>query len=63
MTKIIEYLEGRPRNMFDDDIKKHNEKKKILYPLLSVGEVWCEVALLSICDNCEVTFNDPRGGF
>ncbi|KAJ2754265.1 hypothetical protein GGI19_002528 [Coemansia pectinata] len=38
--KIIEYLEGRLRSAFDDDIDKHNETKKILHPLLSVGEVW-----------------------
>ncbi|KAJ2865460.1 hypothetical protein GGH94_002229 [Coemansia aciculifera] len=61
--KIIEYLEGRPRNYYDDDINKHNETKRIIYPLLSVGEVWCEAALISICDNCEVVFNDAGGVF
>ncbi|KAJ2862821.1 hypothetical protein GGH94_004014 [Coemansia aciculifera] len=37
--KIVEYLEGRLRNAFDDDIDKHNETKKILHLLLSVGKV------------------------
>ncbi|KAJ2753385.1 hypothetical protein GGI19_003174 [Coemansia pectinata] len=63
VEKVIEYLVGHPRNSFDDDIKKHNKKKKILYPLLSVSEIWCEAALVSICDSCEVVFNDARGIF
>ncbi|KAJ2866335.1 hypothetical protein GGH94_001612 [Coemansia aciculifera] len=62
VEKIIEYLVGHPRNPFDDNIKKHN-KKNILYPLLSVSEIWCEAALVSICDSCEVVFNDARGIF
>ncbi|KAJ2065117.1 hypothetical protein GGI17_000528 [Coemansia sp. S146] len=56
--KIIEYLEGRLRNSLGDDIKQHNQKKKILYPLLSVSEARCEAAFVSICDDCEVIFND-----
>ncbi|KAJ2750497.1 hypothetical protein GGI19_005075 [Coemansia pectinata] len=37
--KIVEYLEGRLRNAFDDAIDKHNETKKILHLLLSVDEL------------------------
>ncbi|KAJ2063626.1 hypothetical protein GGI17_001562 [Coemansia sp. S146] len=63
VEKIIEYLVGHPRNSFDDDIKRHSETKIVLYPLLSISEIWCEAALVSICDSCEVVFNDARGVF
>ncbi|KAJ2866594.1 hypothetical protein GGH94_001401 [Coemansia aciculifera] len=36
---------------------------EILYPLLSVSEAWCEAALVSICDNCKVIFNDAHRVF
>ncbi|KAJ2750468.1 hypothetical protein GGI19_005090 [Coemansia pectinata] len=60
IAKIIEYLEGRPRNSFDVKMNNHNWKKKILYPLLSVSEAWCEAALVSICDNCKVIFDNAQ---
>ncbi|KAJ2873928.1 hypothetical protein GGH93_002836 [Coemansia aciculifera] len=63
VEKIIEYLVGCPRNSLDKDIDKHNKKKKILYPLLTVGEIWCEAVLISIYDNCKVIFNDICGVF
>ncbi|KAJ2064064.1 hypothetical protein GGI17_001256 [Coemansia sp. S146] len=63
VEKIIEYLEGCPRHSFDDDIKRHSETKIVLHPLLSVSEIWCKAALVSICDSCEVVFNDARGIF
>ncbi|KAJ2873295.1 hypothetical protein GGH93_003322 [Coemansia aciculifera] len=63
VEKIIEYLVGHPRSSFDDDIRRHSEMKVVLYPLLSVSEIWCEAALVSICDSCEVVFNDARGIF
>ncbi|KAJ2442101.1 hypothetical protein GGF42_007072, partial [Coemansia sp. RSA 2424] len=61
--KIVEYLEGRPRASFDADIDKHNEKKAVLTPLLSVSECWRMAALESICDNCSPTFNYASKSF
>ncbi|KAJ2862640.1 hypothetical protein GGH94_004157, partial [Coemansia aciculifera] len=61
--KTIEYLEGRPRNYYDDDINKHNETKRIIYPLFSVSEIWREAALESICDDCEIVFDNAHGVF
>ncbi|KAJ2017804.1 hypothetical protein GGI14_002738 [Coemansia sp. S680] len=60
---VIEYLLERRRNTFHKDIDKHNEPKRILYPLLSAGDVWREAVLVSICDNCEIVFDSARGVF
>ncbi|KAJ2058673.1 hypothetical protein GGI17_004900 [Coemansia sp. S146] len=57
VRKVVEYLEGRSRTLFDIDISKHNEKKAVLTPLLLVSERWRTAALESICDNCRLTFN------
>ncbi|KAJ2107577.1 hypothetical protein GGI16_001475 [Coemansia sp. S142-1] len=56
VEKVVEYLLERRRNTFDEDIDKHNENKRILYPLLSVGEFWRDAVLVSICDNCLIRF-------
>ncbi|KAJ2058663.1 hypothetical protein GGI17_004890 [Coemansia sp. S146] len=58
--KVIEYLEGRTRTSFSLDMVDHNEAKRVLTPLLSVGERWRTAALESICDNCELTFSHSR---
>ncbi|KAJ2056772.1 hypothetical protein GGI17_006020 [Coemansia sp. S146] len=63
VEKIVEYLEGRLIDFVVKCVSKHNETKKILYPLLSVSEIWCEAALASICDNCEIVFDNTRGFF
>ncbi|KAJ2862850.1 hypothetical protein GGH94_004005 [Coemansia aciculifera] len=63
MEKIIEYLVGCPRNSFDANMDRHNTKKGILVPLLSIGEFWREAVLVSICDNCAISFNNKSGGF
>ncbi|KAJ2796471.1 hypothetical protein H4S07_006211, partial [Coemansia furcata] len=60
VEKIIEYLEGRPRASFDDDIDKHNEKKRFLHPLLSISDVWRKAVLASICDNCKIIYIDEQ---
>ncbi|KAJ2828743.1 hypothetical protein FBU31_002845 [Coemansia sp. 'formosensis'] len=54
VEKIGEYLEGRHRAWFDDDIDRHNEKKWLLHPLFSISDVWREAVLASICDNCKI---------
>ncbi|KAJ2053963.1 hypothetical protein H4S04_000340 [Coemansia sp. S16] len=63
VEKIIKYLEGRPRGSFDEDIDYQNEMKKVLYPLLSIGEIWYEAVLVSICDSCKIVFDDAHGVF
>ncbi|KAJ2112172.1 hypothetical protein IW146_004809 [Coemansia sp. RSA 922] len=59
--KIVEYLVGRPSNMFNSDIYSHYEAKKDLYPLLSVSQAWREAALVSICDSCRIIYNYDHG--
>ncbi|KAJ1925745.1 hypothetical protein GGI09_000364 [Coemansia sp. S100] len=62
LEKVVEYLAERPRDSFDTDIDKRNECKEVLYPLLSVSERWREAALASLCDNCQIRFdNSPKG--
>ncbi|KAJ1919516.1 hypothetical protein LPJ71_001527, partial [Coemansia sp. S17] len=51
------YLEERPRDYFGLAISEHNRKKAVLTPLLLVSECWRTAALVSICDNCELTFD------
>ncbi|KAJ2833937.1 hypothetical protein GGI24_000626 [Coemansia furcata] len=51
---IIEYVERRPRNTFNDSIRKHNVTKKLLRPLLHVSEIWRRAAVRSFCDNCVI---------
>ncbi|KAJ2880992.1 hypothetical protein H4R27_004380 [Coemansia aciculifera] len=60
VRKVVEYLEERPRDYFDLAINEHNRKKAVLTPLLLVSECWRTVALVSICDNCELTFDRSR---
>ncbi|KAJ2730736.1 hypothetical protein IW152_005035 [Coemansia sp. BCRC 34962] len=54
VEKIVEYVERRSRNSFDDQIRKHNNRKAILRPLLYVSVVWRMVVMCSICDNCVI---------
>ncbi|KAJ2883630.1 hypothetical protein H4R27_002635 [Coemansia aciculifera] len=58
--KVIKYLEGRAKTSFSLDMVDHNEAKRVLTPLLSVGDHWRTAALESICDNCELTFSHSR---
>ncbi|KAJ1916843.1 hypothetical protein LPJ71_001897 [Coemansia sp. S17] len=53
---IVEYLEGRHRNQLFLGTKEHRQNKSALTPLLSVSECWRAAALISICDQCELTF-------
>ncbi|KAJ2029312.1 hypothetical protein H4S03_007467, partial [Coemansia sp. S3946] len=57
VKKVVEYLEERPRDYFGLAINEHNRKKAVLTPLLLVSECWRTAALVSICDNCELTFD------
>ncbi|KAJ2442706.1 hypothetical protein GGF42_006867 [Coemansia sp. RSA 2424] len=58
--KVVEYLEGKPRNSFGTDMAEHNNRKAVLVPLLSVSERWRMAALESICDNCTLDFEYDR---
>ncbi|KAJ2067927.1 hypothetical protein GGH13_005113 [Coemansia sp. S155-1] len=53
---IVEYLEGCHRNQLFLGTKEHRQNKSALTPLLSVSECWRAAALISICDQCELTF-------
>ncbi|KAJ2256289.1 hypothetical protein GGI13_001246, partial [Coemansia sp. RSA 455] len=63
VCKVVEYLEGRSRNLFELSATEHNKRKVILAPLLLVSERWRTAALESICDNCELAFIHSRRAF
>ncbi|KAJ1906288.1 hypothetical protein LPJ71_004332 [Coemansia sp. S17] len=58
--KVLEYLEGYPREYFGPTTEKYYERKAVLAPLLLVGEHWCSAALASICETCELRFIHSR---
>ncbi|KAJ2057866.1 hypothetical protein GGI17_005404 [Coemansia sp. S146] len=66
VEKVIEYLEGRPRNSSDSDsiidMDEYN-MAKVCSLLLWVSECWRVAALSVICDNCEVCFESLPKGF
>ncbi|KAJ2057188.1 hypothetical protein GGI17_005794 [Coemansia sp. S146] len=57
VRKIIEYLEKRAGTSFDLNIDAYNQGKSVLTTLLSVSERCCAAALVSICDNCLLSFD------
>ncbi|KAJ2840847.1 hypothetical protein FBU31_000074 [Coemansia sp. 'formosensis'] len=57
VQKVVEYMWGRRKNSLNLDVAKHNEKKRVLAPLLLVCELWRAAALVFICDNCAVYIN------
>ncbi|KAJ2055506.1 hypothetical protein GGI17_006628 [Coemansia sp. S146] len=66
VEKVVEYLEGHPRNLFDTDISIGMDEcnmAKASRPLLWVSECWRVAALSVICDNCEISFGSSPKGF
>ncbi|KAJ2859548.1 hypothetical protein GGH94_006050 [Coemansia aciculifera] len=63
VDKVVEYLEGRSTNLRDSNLDKHNRNMKVLRPFLRVSEYWRAAALASICDNCEIRFDDSPKGY
>ncbi|KAJ2828428.1 hypothetical protein FBU31_002922 [Coemansia sp. 'formosensis'] len=66
VEKVIECLEGFPRNGFDADISRdvdgYNKAKRVK-ELLWVSERWRVAAFSTICDNCEINFDNSSKGY
>ncbi|KAJ2744009.1 hypothetical protein GGI20_003309 [Coemansia sp. BCRC 34301] len=56
MENIIEYLEGRPKDIFYLNIDDHMFKAALV-SLVFVSKHWRITALASICDNCALRYD------